>query len=129
MARRPPKSPTPRTPLSTGSIPGAHHEPGVSVLHVPAPGQWLHDEYEAEAAEHPEAAPRTSEEADVKHVVKTSPRRQGEADSDVVDQLDDAVGPVDFPLVSGEGAMPRRDWPAKEGKRVAVLDEHRAEPV
>jgi len=68
-------------------------------------------------------------EADVEHVVKTSPRRQGEADSDVVDQLDDAVGPVDFPLVSGEGAMPRRDWPAEESQRVAVLDEHRAEPV
>ena len=43
------------------------------------------------------------EEADVEHVVKTSPRRQGEVDSDVVDQLDDAVGPVEprFKLARG----------------------------
>ena len=46
--------------------------------------------------------------------------------SPVPDGVDEAD---EFPLISGEGAMPRRDRPAEEGKRMAVLDEHRAEPV
>ena len=46
-----------------------------------------------------------------------SPMTNGE---DEADQL---------PLVGGEGTVTRCHWPAEEGQRVLVLEEHRAEPV
>ena len=48
------------------------------------------------------------EEADVEHVVKTSSRRQGEADSDVVDQFDDMVGPVELRFKLAKGGLGQR---------------------
>ena len=64
------------------------------------------------------------EEADVEHVVKMSPRRQGEADSDVVDQLDDAVGPVEPRFKLARGGLDqgrRRTLPEAEERPVAHL--------
>ena len=42
---------------------------------------------------------------------------------------DDVNEADELPLISGEGAMARCDGAAEERHRVAVLDEHRAEPM